>query len=92
MERRPPIMTGALIVVITLLVSATYGIADEKWKAEMIADALLAAPPSVTHNATIYAWNAKGEMITVRHGTGPYSCVASGFASLRLGKPPLPYR
>ena len=29
---------------------------DEKWKAEMIADALLAAPPSVTHNAMIYAW------------------------------------
>ena len=29
---------------------------DEKWKAEMIADALLAAPPTVTHNAMIYAW------------------------------------
>jgi hypothetical protein len=64
---------------------------DEKWKAEMIADALLAAPTSVTHNAMIYAWNAEGDMIAVRHGTGPYTCVASGLASLRLGKPPLPY-
>lgn len=64
---------------------------DEQWKSEMIADALLAAPPSVTHDTKIYAWNAEGDMIAVRHGTGPYTCVASGFASLRLGKPPLPY-
>jgi len=45
----------------------------------------------VTNDATIYAWNDEGDMIAVRHGTGPYTCVASGFSSLRLGKPPLPY-
>lgn len=61
--------------------------ADEKWKAEMIADALLAAPPSVTRNARIFAWNAEGDLILVRPGTGPYTCLASGFSSLRLGKP-----
>ena len=65
--------------------------ADEKWKAEMIADALLAAPPSVTANAKIYAWTDKGELTLVRDGNGPYTCVASGSFSVRVGKPPLPY-
>ena len=65
--------------------------ADEKWKSEAIADALLAAPPSVTDNATIYGWTADGDLTLVRHGTGPYTCVSSGAFSLRLGKPPLPY-
>ena len=65
--------------------------ADEKWKAEMIADALLAAPPSVTRNASMFAWNAEGDLIWIRPGTGPYTCLASGFSSLRLGKPRLPY-
>lgn len=65
--------------------------ADEKWKSEAIADALLAAPPSVTDNATIYGWTADGGLSLVRHGTGPYMCVSSGAFSLRVGKPPLPY-
>ena len=65
--------------------------AEEKWKSEAIADALLAAPPSVTDDATIYGWTADGELILVRHGTGPYTCVSSGAFSLRVGKPPLPY-
>ena len=65
--------------------------ADEKWQAEMIADALLAAPPSVTDNATIHGWTADGDLVLVRHGTGPYTCVSSGAFSLRVGKPPLPY-
>jgi len=65
--------------------------ADEKWKSEVIADALLAAPPSVTDNATIYGWTADGDLTLVRYGTGPYTCVSSGAFSLRVGKPPLPY-
>jgi hypothetical protein len=65
--------------------------ADEKWKSEAIADALLAAPPSVTDDATIYGWTADGELILVHYGTGPYTCVSSGAFSLRVGKPPLPY-
>jgi len=65
--------------------------ADETWKSEMIADALLAAPPSVTGNATILGWTAKGELVLVRYGAGPYTCVSSGAFSLRVGKPPLPY-
>ena len=61
------------------------------WKEKMIADALTAAPPAVTHDATIYAWDAKGQMIMLRAGTGPYVCFASGFGTTRVGKPPLPY-
>jgi hypothetical protein len=65
--------------------------ADEKWRSEMVADALLAAPPSVTDNATIYGWTADGELTLVRYGAGPYTCVSSGAFSVRVGKPPLPY-
>ena len=65
--------------------------ADEDWKAKMIADALLATPPSVTATAKIYAWADKGELTMVRDGDGPYTCVASGSFSVRVGKPPLPY-
>lgn len=89
--------TFILILVVfgmTLLVAATSPNAaeavDEQWKAEQIADALRAAPPSVTRDAKIYAWTTEGEMILVRDGSGPYTCVASGFASVRIGKP-LPY-
>lgn len=60
------------------------------WKSEQIADALRAAPPSVTYNAKIYAWEGT-KRVLVRDGDGPYTCVASGSNSLRLGKPPLPY-
>jgi hypothetical protein len=65
--------------------------ADEKWKSEVIADALLAAPPPVTDNATIYGWTADGDLTLVRYGSGPYTCVSSGAFSLRVGKPALPY-
>ena len=65
--------------------------ADEKWKSETLADALLAAPPSVTDDARIYGWGDKGDLTLVRDGRGPHTCVASGAFSLRLGKPPLPY-
>ena len=60
------------------------------WKSEQIADVLRAAPPSVTYNAKIYAWHGT-KRVLVRGGDGPYTCVASGSYSLRLGKPPLPY-
>jgi len=65
--------------------------AEEKWKGEMIADALLAAPPSVTDTASIYGWTVEGDLVLVRYGVGPYTCVSSGAFSLRVGKPPLPY-
>lgn len=64
---------------------------DAAWKAASIADAEQAAPPSVTQSATIYAWTDKGEMVLVRDGPGPYTCVASGAFSLRIGKPALPF-
>jgi len=61
------------------------------WPEEQIADALRAAPPNVTSDARIYAFKANGERALVRNGTGPYTCVASGSNSLRVGKPPFPY-
>ncbi len=64
---------------------------DADWKSRQIADALRAAPPSVTKNAKIYAWDENGNRVPVRDGDGPYTCVASGSYSLRLGQPPLPY-
>lgn len=60
------------------------------WPDEQIADALRAAPPTVTHQAQIYAWTPYGQLVLVRGGDGPYTCVASGSSSLRFGKPPLP--
>jgi hypothetical protein len=60
------------------------------WEQAQIADALRAAPPTVTHQAKIYAWHPYGQLVLVRDGEGPYTCVASGSASLRFGKPPLP--
>jgi len=65
--------------------------ADQTWKEAMIADAVRAAPPSVTRDATIYGWTSEGAMTLARYGAGPYTCVASGAFSLRIGKPPLPY-
>ncbi len=73
-----------------LLTAASPDVADavdEQWKAEQIADALTAAPPSVTRDAKIYAWTTEGEMILVRDGSGPYTCVASGSILARTGKP-----
>ena len=64
------------------------GAAD--WEHAQIADALRAAPPTVTHTAKIYAWQPYGQLVLIRDGPGPYTCVASGSASLRFAKPPLP--
>jgi hypothetical protein len=53
------------------------------WEQAQIADALRAAPPTVTHQARIYAWQPFGQLVLVRDGHGPYTCVASGSPSLR---------
>jgi hypothetical protein len=64
---------------------------DETWKAAAIADASLAAPPSVTADAKIYGWDKDGKLALARDGSGPYACIASGAFSIRVGKPALPY-
>ena len=61
------------------------------WKEKMIKDALTAAPPSVTKDATIYAWDSNKHMVMLRSGKGSYVCLASGLFSTRLGRPALPY-
>ena len=59
------------------------------WKENQIKDALLAAPPVITDTATIYGWDESqgGKMTLLRLGTGEYTCLATGFSSLRLGRP-----
>lgn len=63
---------------------------DARWAQAQIDDAMRAAPETVTTGARIFAWRGK-QLVQVRDGIGPYTCVASGSWSLRLGKPSLPY-
>jgi hypothetical protein len=78
--------TGPLVLIAPLSCSLS---ADSEQA--QIADALRAAPPAVTQQARIYAWQPYGQLVLVRDGPGPYTCVASGSASLRFAKPSLPY-
>jgi hypothetical protein len=80
------VVFGMMLVVGASSLNAAEAV-DEQWKAEQIADALTAAPPSVTRDAKIYAWTPESEMILVRDGNGPYTCVASGSIEARTGKP-----
>ena len=77
--------------LVALLIAGAAGAASDAWRAETIADALQAAPPAVTDDATILGWTPEGQLAVARHGAGPYTCVASGAFSIRLGKPALPY-
>jgi hypothetical protein len=80
------IFAGLLALMAALSCSGAAG-----WEQAQIADALRAAPPTVTHHAKIYAWEPFGQLVLVRDGPGPYTCVASGSASLRFAQPPLPF-
>ena len=82
--------TSTFFAIFTFSATSAFSGSDD-WKAEMIADALTAAPPAVTNDATIYAWDSKGQMLLLRSGAGSYVCLASGFMSTRIGKTPLPY-
>jgi hypothetical protein len=75
------------------LLPVSVGAAGADWYAERLAEALGAAPPSVTHRASVYAWGDDGQdaqLVLIREGTGPYTCVASGGASPHIGDPPFP--
>ena len=82
--------TSTFFAILTFSATSVFSGSDE-WKAKMIADALTAAPPIVTKDATIYAWDSNRQMIMLRSGKGSYVCIASGHFSTRLGRPPLPY-
>ena len=72
------IITTSTVFFSMLIFSANSAQAGgNDWKAKMIADALTAAPPAVTNDATIYAWDKKGQMILLRPGSGPYVCLVS---------------
>lgn len=84
------LLTITMSIIVPGLSAATgdeYGI----WKQQMIEDALTAAPPTVTHDATIHAWDVDGKMHLIRHGTGVHNCVATGAFSYRIGLPQPPY-
>jgi hypothetical protein len=59
----------ASMLALTVALSCS-GAAD--WEQAQIADALRAAPPTVTHTARIYAWHPDGQLVLVRDGPGPY--------------------
>jgi hypothetical protein len=80
-----------LVVAAAVAFVALGAPARADWKADSIADAVKAAPPSVTKTAKIYGFDKSGKLTLLRDGAGPYSCVGSGAYSIRLGKPPLPY-
>jgi len=87
--------TKLLIIVLFLVFGSPITVfADQdspEWVQAQIEDALRAAPPTVTQNAKIFAFTDDGERVLVRDGNGPYTCVASGSNSLRVGKPAFPY-
>ena len=90
MLKKTAMAATAFVALFAFVFNSAYAGGGD-WKAKMIADALTAAPSAVTKYASIYAWDAKGQMIMLRAGTGSYVCVASGLNSTRIGKPPLPY-
>lgn len=84
-----------LVIAAALLVLAGHatvfaGQDSPEWVQAQIADALRAAPPTITAGARIYAFKEDGERVLVRDGDGPYTCVASGSNSFRVGKPEFP--
>ena len=82
--------TSTFFAIFTFSATSAFSGGDE-WKAKMIADAITAAPPAVTEDATIYAWDSNRQMILLRSGAGSYVCLASGLFSTRIGRPSLPY-
>lgn len=78
------------VLLVAAVCAAQIDKAGPDWTRAQIEDALHAAPASVTTGARIYGWKGT-ELVMVREGGGPYSCVGSGSWSLRLGKPALPY-
>ncbi len=86
MLRKITVAATAFVALFAFACHSAFAGGDE-WKAKMIADALTAAPPAVTNDATIYAWDAKGQMVLLRTGTGSYVCleaVSSPHASANL--------
>jgi len=83
------------VFVLALLVPAAFSSDASSdfnaWRDSMIEDAITAAPPSVTNDATIYAWDKAGHFHLLRPGTGVHNCVASGAFSNRIGQPRLPF-
>ena len=72
--------TSIFFSILTFSTTSAFSGSDD-WKAKMISDALTAAPPIVTKDATIYAWDSNRQMILLRSGKGSYVCIASGLFS-----------
>ena len=85
------LVIAAAVVVSGSLAAVPTAQNSPEWVQTQIEDALRAAPPTVTEDAKIYAFSDDGERVLVREGGGPYTCVASGSNSLRVGKPAFPY-
>jgi hypothetical protein len=90
-KTRKVTLTSVAMTLSLIAFAAPVPAAEQSWKDAAVADALQAAPPAATNDATIYGWTSEGDMVLARYGSGPYTCVASGSFSLRIGKPALPY-
>ena len=64
-------LVSSLAMICIAVVSVSTQADDDKWRAATIADAMLAAPPSVTHDAAIFGWTSDGELTLARYGSGP---------------------
>ena len=64
-------IAGTLVLQLAPALNAKP-ISQDDWKTAAIADASLAAPPSVTADAKIYGWNKDGKLTLARDGTGSY--------------------
>lgn len=91
MKIRAPGIAVAALVGTFILGTSVFADDYERWRNTMIDDALTAAPPSVTDDATIHAWDSEGKMHLLRHGSGVHNCVATGAFSYRIGLPQPPF-
>lgn len=65
----------AVTAAAALAQSQGPGHASPKTDAEMLTNAMSAAPRAVSETATVIAMNEKGEMRTLRQGTGNFTCM-----------------
>jgi hypothetical protein len=70
------VLSAAVLAFVPIFAAADARADSNPWSVETIADALQAAPPAVTDNATILGWTSDGELAVARHGAGPYTCIA----------------
>ena len=73
--RKKLVQTIALAAGVVAALGGTVHSAAPKTDAAKIANAMTAAPPAISRNATIAEMNEDGTMKVLRKGTGAWTCV-----------------